>query len=221
MNDIRKFFENGLNFQQLDDSKEYGTFFLDSKCYRSKLIPNPRAVGIYNSVDIYNELKSLLYYLVSGHISTVHESYTYRESSFEMEIMIIPGKVNSKFKKLITFRVEPRGDVLDFEEINLAQFDPHKFRFFVPIVIYIDARGVYEWTDTEEESEDEFENESEDESITLKAYKTDKWVVCLMNEPKILFYDCVHYCVCLECEERKPFKKCPYCRTPLLTKVIF
>ena len=28
-------------------------FFLDTKCYRSKLIPNPRSVGIYNSVDIY------------------------------------------------------------------------------------------------------------------------------------------------------------------------
>ena len=216
MSDIRKFFENRLNFQRLDDSNELGAFFLDSKRYISMLIPNPRAVGIYNSVNIHNKLKSLFYYSISGHISTVHEGYTYSESSFEIGIMINPGKDNSEFKKLITFTVDPRRDVLDFEEINLAQFDPHKFRVCVPIVIYIDARGVYEWTDTEVESE-----ESEDKSITLKAYKTDKCVVCLPNEPKILFYDCVHYCICVECEESKLFKKCPYCRTPLLTKVIF
>ena len=65
-----------------------------------------------------------------------------------------------------------------------------------------------------------FDDESEDESITLKSYKEDTCVVCLNNEPKILFYDCVHYCVCHKCEERKPFKKCPCCRTRILTKII-
>ena len=95
----------------------------------------------------------------------MHEGYTYVESRFEIGIMINPGKDNLEFKKLITFRVEPRGDVLDFEEINSARFDPHEFRVCVPIVIYIDARGVYERTD--------IEVESKDESITLKAYKTD------------------------------------------------
>ena len=151
-------------------------FFLDSKCYRSKLIPNPRAVGIYNSVDIYNEFKSLLYYSISGRISTVYEGYTYSESSFRIGIMINPGKDNLKFKELIWFRVEPRGDVLNFQEINLARYTPHEFHVCVPIEIYIDATSVYEWTNNiEEESKDE----SEDESITLKAYKEDKCVVCL------------------------------------------
>ena len=178
--------------------------------------------------------------MINEHASTVHEGYMYWESSFKIGIIINPGKDNSEFKTLNMFRVDhPHDDVLNFEEINLPQYTPHEFCVCVPIVIYIDAEGGYEPNDieiedkiedeNEYESEDEIEredefvseDESEDESITLKAYKTDKCVVCLINEPKILFYDCIHYCVCLECEERKTFKKCLYCRTPLLTKVIF
>ena len=199
MSEIRNFFENRLNFQQYDDNLMDDIEVIDdSKYYRSRLIPNPRAVGIYNSLDIYSELKSFFYYLIRGHISTVHEGYTYSESSFDIEIMINHGKDNSEVKKLITFRVERHCDVLDFGKINFARFDAHEFHACVPIVIDIDAVGYYDW--------DAMEGESEDESITLKAYKEDKCVVCLNNEPKILFYDCIHYCICFECEESKPFK---------------
>ena len=51
-------------------------------------------------------------------------------------------------------------------------------------------------------------------------FKTDKCVVCLNNEPKILFYNCLHYCVCHECEETNPFRNCPSCRTGIENKVM-
>ena len=127
--------------------------------------------------------------------------------------MINPGKDDSDYKKLIMVDVEPHGDVFEFREIDFIQFDPYS-AYSYPIEIHIDASGSYQWNEVEDH------HKSEDESITLKAYKEDKCVVCLNNEPKILFYDCVHYCVCHECEERKPFKKCPCCRTRIITKII-
>ena len=103
--------------------------------------------------------------------------------------------------------------MLIFGGPDFIEFDPYDI-YSYPIEIHIDAYGCYR----EEVAEEYYE--SEDESMTLKSYKEDKCVVCLNNEPKILFYDCVHYCVCHECKERKPFKKCPCCRTRILTKII-
>ena len=81
--------------------------------------------------------------------------------------------------------------------------------------IHVDLFAEY-FTDDEEEEEEE-----EEKRITaVKSFGEDKCVVCLSKEPKVLFYDCMHYCVCLECEEIKPFSSCPYCRTRISTKII-
>ena len=54
----------------------------------------------------------------------------------------------------------------------------------------------------------------------LKSFRTDTYVICLIKEPYILFTDCRHICICLECEEIKPLNKCPYCRVNISTKII-
>ena len=72
----------------------------------------------------------------------------------------------------------------------------------------------YEYNIPEDESEDE-----EPPKVCM-PFKTDYCVVCLTNEPKILFYNCLHYCVCSECEETNPFRNCPSCRTRIENKVM-
>ena len=54
----------------------------------------------------------------------------------------------------------------------------------------------------------------------LKSFRTDTCVICLIKESKILFTDCRHICICLECEEIKPLGKCPYCKVNISTKII-
>ena len=109
------------------------------------------------------------------------------------------------------------GIVFKFREPDFRKFNPYGIYSYL-LEIYVDARGWYLWVEVEDHCESE--DESEDESITLKAYKEDKCVVCFNNKPEILFHDCIHYCVCHECEERKSFKKCPLCKTLILTKII-
>ena len=54
----------------------------------------------------------------------------------------------------------------------------------------------------------------------LKSFRTDACVICLNEEPNILFTDCRIICICLECEEIKSLGKCPYCKTIISTKII-
>ena len=54
----------------------------------------------------------------------------------------------------------------------------------------------------------------------LISFRIDTCVICLIKESNILFTDCRHICICLECEEIKPLGKCLYCKINISTKVI-
>ena len=46
-----------------------------------------------------------------------------------------------------------------------------------------------------------------------KTFKSDECVICLTNPPNVLFCNCGHLCLCVECEEMKSLKFCPVCKT--------
>ena len=150
------------------------------------------AIDIENSGDVHDKLEPLLHHLASKHIAAKHEGYTYIGSLFDIGIRVESEEDDFLgYKKLAEVNIEPEttihGDVFKFREPNLREIGPYGI---YPLKIFIDAFGWYQWNEVEDH------HESEDESISLKSYKEDKCVVCLNNEPKILFYDCVHYCVC-------------------------
>ena len=95
---------------------------------------------------------------------------------------------------------------------------------FFKCFFFFFLRADYYNEEVEEESEveDELEEEEiEDDLVVVsKPFKTDQCVVCLSKEPKILFFNCLHYCVCSEYEEANPFRKCPSCRTRIENKVM-
>ena len=47
-----------------------------------------------------------------------------------------------------------------------------------------------------------------------KTFKEDKCVICLTNPPNILFCNCGHQVLCVECSKTgESLKKCPICKT--------
>ena len=55
---------------------------------------------------------------------------------------------------------------------------------------------------------------NEDKIInSIQTFKSDKCVICLTNQPNILFCNCGHLCYCSECEKLKTSNKCPICKT--------
>ena len=106
------------------------------------------------------------------------------------------------------------NNLLEISDKLIAEYSNENKMISKPFQIIISVRAEYYMEDEEEEEEKE-------KPITvIKSLRENKCVVCLSKEPKVLFYDCMHYCVCLECEEINPFDSCPYCRTRISTKII-
>ena len=72
-----------------------------------------------------------------------------------------------------------------------------------------------------EEEEDEIrraeaeEEEEEEEDFPIndsKTFKLEQCVICLEKEPKVLFCNCGHICICNECLVKK-LDNCPVCKT--------
>ena len=47
---------------------------------------------------------------------------------------------------------------------------------------------------------------------TDKTFKSDECVICLTNPPNVLFRNCGHQCICINCNKKKSLVKCPVCK---------
>ena len=45
------------------------------------------------------------------------------------------------------------------------------------------------------------------------TFKYDECVICLTNPPSVLFCNCGHIPLCVECDKTKSVKDCPICKT--------
>ena len=63
--------------------------------------------------------------------------------------------------------------------------------------------------------ESDSDEDSDDEKIinSSQSFKSDECVICLTNQPNILFCNCGHICICGECGKRIKNKECPVCKT--------
>ena len=67
-----------------------------------------------------------------------------------------------------------------------------------------------------EEGEEEEEEEEEKQIITIntdKSFKSYECVICLTKPPSVLFCNCGHLSLCVECDKVKSLVVCPVCKT--------
>ena len=48
---------------------------------------------------------------------------------------------------------------------------------------------------------------------SIQTFKSDECVICQTNQPIILFCNCGHIPICIECNKMKTLKTCPVCKT--------
>ena len=48
---------------------------------------------------------------------------------------------------------------------------------------------------------------------SIQTFKFDECVICLTNQPIILFCNCGHIPICIECYKLKSLSACPICKT--------
>ena len=59
-----------------------------------------------------------------------------------------------------------------------------------------------------------FSEEEEEPIINIgKSFKSNECVICLTNPPSVLFCNCGHIAICVECDETKSLMICPVCKT--------
>ena len=75
--------------------------------------------------------------------------------------------------------------------------------------------------DNEEDSEYSKDEEIEEEIKqinTKQTFKSVECVICLTNTPNVLFCNCGHLCVCIECDKVKSLNTCPVRKTKTTIK---
>ena len=204
-------------------------------------IKNGNSIGVYSIDDLFNKLKPFLSYLRS--IITTETTFrgqplksiydillrvkdeTYREEPFLCSVISFPldkGNPNIGFSNINVIK----------NETSCNKYLRSSFEIYVrvlkhyPLLPGETSRRFYEHEDDSEsdnELEVESENEYDDDTVEPKplkeSFRIDKCVICLENEPNILFNDCNHICTCLECEKIKPTVKCSYCRTEISRRI--
>ena len=63
------------------------------------------------------------------------------------------------------------------------------------------------------EDYDEDEDEDEEPVPPKRAISEPECIVCCEKQPDILYTECLHRVVCVSCDTKGEFKRCPMCRT--------
>ena len=190
-------------------------YYVEFICiYKSKEIQDSTKYNILTPYKLIAKINPFLLYLESKYIHKI-SSLNFNVSNYKIRFsaeIFQPSTINQKSKYYGVFNIDIINNTnTSYYDTSIKQYQNKLFTN--PFEIHIDVVAGY-FIEEEEEEEEE-------KPITvIKSFREDKCVVCLMNEPKVLFYDCMHYCVCLECEGIKPFKSCPCCRTHISTKII-
>ena len=111
-----------------------------------------------------------------------------------------------------------------FQEYNLQITDSEGSEYEMETEDETETESEMEEDEIEDELEldDEIEDVIEEDKTPIpvsKPFVSFQCVVCLSNKPNLIFINCLHCCVCLECEKRKPFNRCPSCRTDISIKI--
>ena len=96
-----------------------------------------------------------------------------------------------------------------YDAFYLVFNKPFKIKIYVCDLLDDEGEGK----DEEEYDEETILTTRKIENNTNKIFKSDRCVKCLIFSPNILFCNCGHVPICVECEEMEPLKICPTCKT--------
>ena len=100
--------------------------------------------------------------------------------------------------------------IKDFEDkVYFLTFSQHFNLIFLP-----KSQNSRPLEESEEEREEENEEKREEPVInTEQTFKENEYVICLTNPPNVLFCNCGHLCLCVECNVVEGLNVCPMCKS--------
>ena len=233
---MENLFKHKVFFTKHRESCDYrqGRTVKWSSIYKSNIKYNCDEIDMTkNNIEtLLNDIKPFLCYIGSKSMDR-EDSYF---SDYEYEATFIIGvffkNINRdnefRYIKLWHLNMNSEPELFNIFPFDFDQQELEGYYFEKPFEIHIDVYEEYNtcimfFNEDEEYSDppDESEDESEEDTTPVarrKSFNTGQCVTCLTNKPNILFTDCGHICVCLECEDAKPSVKCPSYRTVISNK---
>ena len=91
-------------------------------------------------------------------------------------------------------------------EVGRLEYEPYYLVFREPFKIQVSVYNDFSIDEDEKVEQINVIN-------TIKSFKLDESVICLNKPPNILFCNCGHISIRVECNEVKPLNICPVCKT--------
>ena len=107
----------------------------------------------------------------------------------------------------------PRIEGLEFNQ-DLSPYLEHPYKILVTtnfFYIYVPTLRFEVENNEVENNEVENDEESVPPKPIEKTFKSDQCVICLEEEPKVLFCNCGHICICEKCTPHR-YDNCPVCK---------
>ena len=200
----------------------------------TNLVFNIDGLNIKNSNELIERLTPFFYYLISTYLRETgfviysllwmfffHDMPTCWYNHSHLRLMHFwVGAVREQFTSYIN------QNILEALENSINKYCKVTFTKPITLIIWLKRSGVlgreYLSRDiiprnlqyTSDSEEEESEEESEDPVIsTFQSFKSDECVICLTNPPNVLFCNCGHIAICVECDKTKSLNICPICKT--------
>ena len=98
---------------------------------------------------------------------------------------------------------------------NLPPYLKHLYQILVTTEFIHIYAPVLRFLEVENDEVENDEVENDEESVppkpNEKTFKSDQCVICLEEEPKVLFCNCGHICICEKCTPHR-YDNCPVCK---------
>ena len=216
MDNIRNLFKNNIFFTCMREDYDNSFFQRTNSMtclYKSNIIDNIESLGITNSNDLSNKIKPLIYYLLSKHLKREENCSRY-EANLQVGLFLVNESYSDEDNYIIVNKIyadKPNGYWLFLDRED--RYDINESLLSKPFEIHNDIDCEYSPEQEEEEIEDDLEYQLDEEDkaplAVSEPFHSDQCVVCLSKKLELLFVNCLHRCVCLECEKTSPFHKCP------------
>ena len=181
-------------------SSHFGADFHSEKLlYMSKT-----TIETANLITLLEEMKPLFVYIISYVL--------YEGLQITWEVLYIRIRFqntylgsNDNIKFWSNIYENPLGSIQD--RINIYKKSPYYMSYQDPLrveILFLRRRVI---------ESSNFKKNKIESINNIKTFRKDECVICLTEQPNVLFCECGHICLCTSCNKKQVLEKCPLCKT--------
>ena len=179
--------------------------------------PIPSLKFEFKTDDIYDTTtKEIIFNISKRHFDDIilqYKNYVLNgvsttESSYALYVSIFKDD-EWEHKHIYSMLLDHESDRISWENKYGSNTEIEgEFFIGIDVVVYVSPAN-----------EDHYDEDVYD-NVVKKTITESECIICFENKPNMLYTDCLHLCVCNDCDRKGKFTKCPLCRTKIKNQKI-